>query len=73
MPIHDNCECDIEEADASDLDEHQTSYHHLDFVDRLVDTGDQKGLIQGLIDEDAVPEDYQNLVQIRQHGELGWS
>jgi hypothetical protein len=71
MAIHDNCMCDIELADESDLDEHKARYHHIGFVQTLLDIGEQKKDIQTLADEDAPAEDYHNLTKIEQHGELG--
>lgn len=71
MAIHDNCMCDIEVSDGADIDEDKARYHHIGFVQTLLDTGDQKQDIQTLADEDAPIEDYHNLVKIEQHGELG--
>lgn len=71
MPIHDNCECDVELADEQDLDEHKARYHHIGFVDSLLDTGDKTDVITNLADQDAPAEDYHNLIRIEQHGDLG--
>jgi hypothetical protein len=71
MPIHDNCECDIEEDDGDRLTEHQLSYHHIGFVESLLGTGDQIKTIAALSDADAPPSAYHNLVSVEQHGELG--
>lgn len=71
MPIHDNCECDIEEDDGARLTEHQLGYHHIGFVESLLGTGDQSKTIAALSDADAPPSAYHNLVSVEQHGELG--
>lgn len=71
MPIHDNCECDVVLADGDDLDEHKAKYHHIGWVQSLLDTGDNVKAIQTLADEDADASEYHNLVAIRQHGDLG--
>lgn len=71
MPIHDNCECDIEMADAFGISEHEAKYHHIGWVDRLLETGDQTKEIQSLADADSPLDDYVNLTRIDQHGELG--
>lgn len=71
MPIHDNCECDVEEDTGERLTSHQLEYHHIGFVDRLIDIGQQVKAIGSLADEDAPAEAYHNLVSIQQHGELG--
>lgn len=71
MPIHDNCMCDVEMSDAEDIDEHKARYHHIGFVDSLIDAGEQVKALTSLADADADADEYMNLIKIEQHGELG--
>lgn len=72
MPIHDNCSCDIEIIDnPEDLEQHELQAQADEGFDPPAPDGLQKEDIAKLNEDDASPQDYRDLIQVREHGEIG--
>jgi hypothetical protein len=61
MPIHDRCACDIV----------PDNFDPADDFDGIASPVQQKGAIDALNEKGAGVEDYQDLIAVRQHGEVG--
>lgn len=62
LPIHDGCLCDIEPGPPVDKTIDTAA---------LEDSGDQKKLIASLVENEADTAEYQDLIAVREHGEIG--
>ena len=73
MPIHTHCSCDIEPIDIETVDDTQADVQRrFDAIAKLPAADrQQQGEIEKLREEDAPISEYRDLVEVREHGEVG--